>query len=91
MTRDVQLIRAARACTEFSMRYDGVGMNIFRRRTPARAASLTPRPLASFFVCFYFLVMRYGNNLKTLACFNEVAWQAYASTRLRSVVNSFQF
>jgi hypothetical protein len=40
VARDVLLIRAARACTKFSMRCDGAGMNIFRRRTLARAASL---------------------------------------------------
>ena len=49
MTRDVQLIRAVRACTKFSMRCDGAGMNIFRRRTPARAASLLPDFQSNFY------------------------------------------
>ena len=37
-TRGVQLIRAVRACTKFSVWCDGAEMNIFRRRTPARVA-----------------------------------------------------
>ena len=38
-TCGVQLIRAVRACTKFSVRCDGAEMNIFRRCTPARVAS----------------------------------------------------
>ena len=38
-TCGVQLIRAARACTKFSVWCDGAEMNIFRRRTLAMVSS----------------------------------------------------
>ena len=38
-TCGVQLIRAVRACTKFSVWCDGAEMNMFRRCTPARVAS----------------------------------------------------
>ena len=59
-TCGVQLIRAVRACTKFSVWCDFAEMNMFRRRTPARVAlpaALTCQEKAIFLL--FQLVTRY--------------------------------